>query len=338
MDRGHPDLEDNILLGINATMDPISGDGSADLDNDHGTNCAGIIGAIDNEIGIKGVSSHSKIIPVRIANGRILEDQWFINGIIYAYRTAKADVISCSMNIGDPSSAITDVLNSALTNGRNGKGCVIVFAAGNDNVENIPYPANAISDIISVGAMSPCGQRKAPKSCDGENWGSNYGAVLDVVAPGVKIPTTTLLDHSYTMSFNGTSAACPHVSGVAALLLSVYPFLTQKEVSSIILGSTRKLPNYNYSNTSGHPYGSWNNETGYGLVDAFSALNYCAEPVIIADKVITSYTKIERCGPVYLNNISIMESGQLEVSTHGDVTIQGDFECVSGGTMEINPK
>lgn len=68
-------------------------------------------------------------------------------------------------------------------------GCVVIFASGNDN-NGVNYPANSNPNILTVGAMSPCGERKNPNSCDGENWGSNFGTELDIVAPGVLIPTT----------------------------------------------------------------------------------------------------------------------------------------------------
>ena len=132
--------------------------------------------------------------------------------------------------------------------------------------------------------MSQCGQRKSPNSCDGENWwGSNYGSALDVVAPGVKIYTTDISgskgynsssgeNGDYNTNFNGTSAACPHVAGVAALVLSANPSLSAQEVRRIIESTAQKVGNYNYSYNSNRPNGTWNNEMGYGLVDAKAAV------------------------------------------------------------------
>ena len=145
-------------------------------------------------------------------------------------------------------------MQAAISNGRNGLGCVIVFAAGNNNNSTVSYPANAIADIVAVGALSPCGERKNPSSCDGEtNWGSNYGTALDVMAPGVLIPTTDISGSAgyssgdYFNRFNGTSSACPHVAGIAALVLSVNPSLTQKEVVTIIEKTAKKTGNYSYA-------------------------------------------------------------------------------------------
>jgi subtilisin family serine protease len=131
------------------------------------------------------------------------------------------------------------------------KQSIVVFSTGNNNT-SIAWPANSNSDIIAVGAMSPCGERKIPNSCDDEDWyrpypyndylgGSNYANELDLIAPGVFIPTTDIQDSAgyntlngtngnYHQTFNGTSAATPHVAGVAALILSLNSSLTQDQV------------------------------------------------------------------------------------------------------------
>jgi hypothetical protein len=125
-----------------------------------------------------------------------------------------------------------------------------------------------------------CDERKSPASCDGETWwGSNYGNGLDVVAPGVKIYATDISGYSgYTLNdyyshFNGTSSACPQVAGVSALILAVNPELTYYQVREILEGTTDKVPNYDYSNGSSHPNGSWNNEVGYGRINAYNAVS-----------------------------------------------------------------
>ena len=66
--------------------------------------------------------------------------------------------------------------------------------------------------------------------------------------------------------------AAPHVAGVAALILSVNPNLSVQEVNDIIESTAQKVGNYNYSNNSSRPNGTWNNEMGYGLVDAYAAV------------------------------------------------------------------
>lgn len=76
------------------------------------------------------------------------------------------------------------------------------------------------------------------------------------------------------MAFNGTSAACPFVAGVAALVLSVNPNLTQKQVKDIIEQTAQKIrPDlYDYNTYATRPNGTWNIQIGYGLVDAYAAV------------------------------------------------------------------
>lgn len=98
----------------------------------------------------------------------------------------------------------------------------------------------------------------------------NFGTQLDVVAPGSSILSTT--PNNQTASWDGTSMATPHVAGVAALILSVNPCLTAQQVRDIIEQTAQKVGGYSYTTTSGRPNGIWNNEMGYGLVDAHAAV------------------------------------------------------------------
>ncbi len=279
IEMNHPDLSNMFSL----SYDTESGTQPSQVLGSHGTACAGIIGAsANNSEGISGIASNCQLMSVSNSlsatpNSR----QKRGDGINWAWQNG-ADVISNSWVSALQCEIIDDAINNALTQGRNGLGCVVLFAAGNQN-STVEYPANSNPDIIAVGAMSPCGERKSPNSCDGENWGSNYGSTLDVIAPGVFIPTTDLqgssgynissgTDGDYYLSFNGTSAATPHVAGVAALILSVNPDLTQDEVRDIIESTCTKVGNYTYTTTSGRNNGTWDNEVGYGCINACDAL------------------------------------------------------------------
>src|SRR5574344_1949070 len=302
LDRGiesyHPDLIANICP---QSYDTESGTSPSQLRGVHGTVCAGIIGAVkDNGIGIAGIAPSSQLMSVSAILGPVPNiKQKLANGINWSWQNG-ADVISNSWgNIYLQSSYIDDAITYATTQGRNKKGCVVVSISGNDNEGTILYPAS-LPQVIAVGAISPCGERKSPTSCDTEtNWGSNYGSQLDIVAPGVLISTTdnqngggynpsspihtnnygTLLNQDYTNTdytiwFNGTSAACPHVSGVAALILSVNPYLNERDVRDISEQTSQKIgPDlYTYSNNPFHPNGTWNIEMGHGLLDAYAAV------------------------------------------------------------------
>lgn len=167
--------------------------------------------------------------------------------------------------------------------------------------------------------MSPCGERKSPLSCDGEGWGGCYGNQLDIVAPGVLIPTADrqgnlgynynnknndYTNRDFTKKFNGTSSACPHVAGVAALILSVNPNLTGQEVRDIIEKTAQKVrPDlYNYQSDQSHPNGTWNNEMGYGLVDAYAAVKMAKIPDTPADLLIRDYVGDDGEEPSYAPN------------------------------------
>jgi hypothetical protein len=128
--------------------------------------------------------------------------------------------------------------------------------------------------VISVGAIGRTASRASF---------SNYGTGLDVVAPGVSISTT---DRQGTLGYNqtagaegdytsvdGTSFAAPQVAGIAALILSVNPGLTLQQVRNIIESTTDKAGNYTYTLGAGErPALTWNNQMGYGRVNAFRAL------------------------------------------------------------------
>lgn len=240
----------------------------------HGTACAGIISAkTNNTIGVAGIAPECPVMSFSFHN---TTSENIKNGFIKAADKGCA-VISNSWRLGAKTDYVLQGINYALTQGRNGKGCVVVFAAGNDDANSINYPANSNDSIIVVGASSPCGQRKTEYSCDYETWwGSNYGAKLDVMAPGVQIPTTDLVgiegenSSNYMINFNGTSSACPHVAAVAGLILSVNPSLTQKEVADIIELTAQKVGPYSYDSI--RPNGNWDEKMGYGLVDAYAAV------------------------------------------------------------------
>ncbi len=275
-EMNHPDLAANVYgTGFDAT----TGTSPSQVRGNHGTACAGIIGAVqNNNLGVSGVAPESDIVSISI--NLLFSDTpaQLASGFSWAWNNG-VEVISNSWGGYSPSSIITDAIYDAINYGRSGKGCVVVFAAGNENDTNIRYPGSAVPEVLVVGAMSPCGERKNTGSCDGETWwGSCYGTQLDIMAPGVKIPTTDrqgsngYSSNDYYGTFNGTSSACPHVAGVAALILSVNPCLTAKQVRDIIEQTAQKVGGYSYATSTGRPNGTWNNEMGYGLIDSFASV------------------------------------------------------------------
>lgn len=262
-DYMHPDFNWKLMPAYDLRTNSLYSTG---LYGTHGTECAGVICAqVNNNEGIAGVSPNSNVYMYAHPfdkNENVNLYQELATGIAMA--SESSDVISCSWVCKETSNLITDAIHNALVWGRNKKGVVIVFATGND-YGDIRFPANCDEEILAVGAIKKDGKRAGF---------SNYGAKLDVVAPGEDITTTNVLDSSMPLyvTTKGTSIACPQVAGVAALILSVNPDLTSEGVIYIIEKTARKVGGYYYSTVSGRPNGTWNNEMGYGLVDAYAAV------------------------------------------------------------------
>ncbi len=296
VDLNHPDLQANLLPGYDAT--PNNSGGAPAANNAHGTSCAGIIAAVNNTIGVRGVANNAQIIPIRmgiVAGGLFNTTETQIANCFNQAVSRGADVISNSWRLNIPSQQVEQAINNALSNGRGGLGCVVLFAAGNDNA-GVAYPAS-LPGVIAVGASAPCDTRKrssdnplavapgvqpdpAGTSCDGENWwGSNFGTGLDILAPGVLIPTTDnvgangAVGGDYNSSFNGTSSACPNAAAVAALILSANPTLSGSLVRMILEQTADKIGGYTYqASVAGQPNGTWSTDAGYGRINACGAV------------------------------------------------------------------
>lgn len=323
VDLKHPDI--NIY---GKSYDAMNNRSPSELYGNHGTRCAGIVtGKGNNGIGISGVAPYCKVIPVSITYGSADFISSAARGFDFARK--EAAVISNSWSCSPGHAVLQRAIEKALTEGRGGKGCVIVASAGNDGRDRVVYPASSHPDVIAVGAMSMCGEKKTRESCDNENWwASNYGDGLDIVAPGVKIATTDV-DQGYKMDFRGTSSACPQVSGVAALILSVNPNLTQKEVGAIISRSAKKLPKY--KNLQNKEYGKWNPDVGYGLLDAYQSLLLASSGSRITyfnDKVVDIFTRVSGF-QIYSKNVQLRR-GELTFEAQDMITIHPPFSVDKG--------
>jgi subtilisin family serine protease len=295
IDTLHNDLSDKLLPGYDAMGSGTNGYPTPNFAGDgHGTACAGIAGAsTNNNIGVAGVCPDCSLVPIKIFAyenifGNILpfsNAESFLNGISWQWQVANVDVSSNSWGLTDDLLAlfpgqdllVNEAITSAVENGRDGLGLSMIFSSGNtgDLDEEPIWPARN-ANTLAVNATSMCDERKSLSSCDNENWEGNWGPGLDVSAPGVKISTTDMMGANgynaseYTHSFNGTSAACPIVAGVAGLILSEYSYLSRLQLEGAIKRGCEKVGGYDYSILL--PEGSWCPETGHGRINALFAL------------------------------------------------------------------
>lgn len=201
-DLDHDDIKDNLTQGKNIiypNKDPIDGNG-------HGTHVAGTIAAINNSLGVVGVSPNTKIMPVKALNdnGSGTNDH-VADAIVWACDNG-ADILTMSLGSDYPSVQIERALLHAES-----KGVIIFCAAGNSGIRHdVNFPAK-YTYTISVGAID----RRlniCKFSCTGDT--------LDFLAPGEDIISTTP-NNSYSL-MSGTSMATPFAVGCAALLLSYH--------------------------------------------------------------------------------------------------------------------
>ncbi|MCD6201208.1 MAG: S8 family serine peptidase, partial [Bacteroidales bacterium] len=267
----------------------------------HGECCAGIISASHNNIGIRGVAPKVLILPVNIFNDWFINDTT-INGEKYyyvdftedandlasaidsAWDNGHADVLSNSWGYrADPDNidqvdidVISAAIGRARTQGRNGLGSVVVFASGNENEKftGVTFPAN-VNGVITVGAIDRNGSISSY---------SSRGPEMDLVAPSSgssndvrtidRMGSSGYNSGNYITDFGGTSAACPQVSGVAALMLSSNPFLTETQVRTTLQQTATDMGATGFDNTF-----------GFGRVNAYDAVKevhlYITGPSIV---------------------------------------------------------
>lgn len=221
VDLDHPDLRNRLVKGYNV----INEKAEPDDDNGHGTHVAGIIASeTDNNEGVAGITWYSKIMPVKAMGAKGYGTTFDIaKGIVWAVDHG-ADVINLSLGNYQPSNVLEEAVRYAYK-----KNVVMVSAAGNDGSDQPTYPS-AYPEVLSVSAVDYDGNKASF---------SNYGDYIDIAAPGVNIPST-YFNKQYA-ALSGTSMAAPHVTGLAALILSANPDLRSSQVIRIIKNSAIDL-------------------------------------------------------------------------------------------------
>lgn len=260
----HPDLRGAIVAHYDATK---RGDATRPQPwNSHGTECAALVGGIGRgNAGVKGVAAGCGLSVVRIGyaptrlGNYLTKTSWLRRGIDWAWQHGAA-VLNMSFGGGPPLEPVTAALQRARTLGRNGKGCVLVAAAGNDGTGSVEYPGSA-RGVMAVAASAANGK---PASF------SNRGSAVAIAAPGVNVYTATIPDPTeqepgfYTTD-SGTSLAAPLVAGAAALLLSAEPSLSAAQVRRRLCATASRVKGLRF--VKGR-----NNGVGAGLLDVDRAL------------------------------------------------------------------
>jgi thermitase len=219
VDATHPDLAQRVRRYSNGTVygynTQLNNANTHDF-HGHGTHCAGIAAAhTGNGVGIAGVASTA---PVQIMPVKVLNDQGIgtmtdvARGIIWAADNG-AHVLSLSLGGNAGTQQLADAVNYAWN-----RGCVVVAAAGN-NGSNAPFYPAAYENALAVAASDPN---------DRLTDFSQYGTWVDIAAPGSSI-LSTVPGNRYE-AWSGTSMACPHVAGAAALIWSCVPSLTNQQL------------------------------------------------------------------------------------------------------------
>lgn len=250
IDKNHPDI--NVAGGVGfADRNPfvVKATTKWNDDNGHGTHVAGIIGALDNSIGVVGAAPDVSLYAVKVLNK---DGSGYVSDIIAGIDwSVRENMDIASMSLGGPgySQAFQDAINVA-----NESGVLIIAAAGNEGDGEIStpetsYPA-AYDNVVAVAATD--------RNNNVAGF-SNSGNYVDIAAPGVNI-RSTWNDGLYN-TISGTSMACPHVTGVAALVLVKDTTQSPDDVAAILTSTATDLG-----------IGGFDNSYGNGLVNASAAV------------------------------------------------------------------
>ncbi|GAB95526.1 subtilisin family serine protease [Kineosphaera limosa] len=326
----HPDLSGQVLPGYDFISDPRTARDGNGRDNDptdlgdwlvnndcggtekaadstwHGTHVAGAIAALSgNGAGIAGVAPRAKILPVRAIGrcGGSLADiadgiTWATGGTVQQVPKNANVARVVNLSLGGPM-ACPATLQAAI-DGALARRAVVVTAAGNSGIPAERESPGNCRGVINVAATTGSGARA--------NY-SNYGRAITLAAPGGQTDRDGILstidggrrgssgpEYGFMV---GTSMAAPHVSGVAALLLSASPGLTPAQVSSVLTSSAR-------------PFTAACNGCGAGIVDAGRAVA----------AVLGSPAKANRDATAATGGQQTVATGVARTSTHAPVVDQ----------------
>lgn len=297
LEMTHPDLVANVDAANSYDFNGKDGDPSPDAKSFHGTACAGVAAARGNNgIGVSGSAPEATLVGLRLIAAPTT-DADEADAIAY-----KQDIIQIKSNswgpydsaygTGGPGTLSQAAMQNAITNGRDGKGTIYLWAAGNGNYSGDDSNYDGWANSPLVIAVSAVNEKGRP------SYYSEPGANILVCAPsngGKEGITTTdrtgslgynedggtvedpnFSDTSYTNNFGGTSSATPTVAGVVALMLEANPNLTYRDVQEILVRTAVQNDQYDGDWVKNGAGFHFNARYGAGLVNAQAAVNLAA--------------------------------------------------------------
>jgi subtilisin family serine protease len=292
-DLGHPDLAGKVIHARDFTRNSSDPSPSPETADWHGTACAGVAVGRPGGGDIVGAAPAATLMPIRwgpdLADSQV--EAWF------DYVTTRgAWVVSCSWGAAADyfplSTRVSRAIRRCATEGRNGRGCVVVFAAGNSSRDINDDEAGTLDgfavhpDVVAVAASTSRDKRSDYSNFGDEIWvcapssgAGGWGIVTSDVTGSIELGGSRIpLGYAagdYTYDFGGTSSACPLVAGICALVFTANPELTAAEVKELLRDTARKIGE---GYTDGHsPY------FGYGCIDAEAAVRHALETVRVAE-------------------------------------------------------
>ena len=239
IDYEHPDLKTNYRFGISFVPD----ESNAMDYHGHGTHCAGTIAAAINGAGVVGVAPAAYLYGVKVLSRTGAGNwSWLISGIDWCVNKKGINIISMSLGGSGAPQALKAMCDAAFN-----KGVLLIAAAGNSGPgkNTVGFPAQydsvvAVSAIDANNVIAPFSSR---------------GPAVELCAPGVQVLSTIPSGGYGTM--NGTSMACPHVAGAAALAWGAHRYTNNVTIRRLLAWRANNLGNPNRTP-----------EYGFGRVDA----------------------------------------------------------------------
>lgn len=259
-DVAHPDLAAGLLAPLDVVdgdddPSPVPGEGcpagdDASICDDHGTSVSGIVGArANNGTNLVGLCPGCSLIPIRMIGGPASND---VTAFEHAFENGAA-VLNNSWGyttaIPTPV-ALAEVIARVSTEGRDGSGALVVFAAGNDDRR---LEADELTSEPGVFCVSATDRYHLPTAY------TNRGRAVDVAAPSATVSLAA--GGGLNTTFGGTSAAAPVVSGLAGWALSYDPTLTAAGIADLLIETAEKTPTVTFDEDGHHEI------YGYGEID-----------------------------------------------------------------------